>query len=909
MRILKPDQRWLRIPWHHIEAEMAAFPLASVASFENGITQLDPSLKDEATRRLWRAAERQALSHVPSLSVDEATALRDQTWFGNQRSDNGRRSMLDFLCGLSERHLQPSGSYATPLPDEDDKSKGNVASAQARWRWRWMTFALPEDLLLAGLCASSHVHAYRVYQGSPKLYRALHDKGFNESHLHLNAGLTFRQGWASLMATIGDAQLTKESMFRSPGAEFEDGKDMGAWLIRAAIVRFALARFLAERGPQLPFPTFFDRLIDKLSRESLGAAVSNFSFRGIFLEMASGRLSASNYPSFDVWQTIYNSWTGQNIEMRFLQREVERLLNGAENPSVDRLLGLVERSDPISRFYPEIGHDGPSAEMRFCLDGFAYIEGDAACGNDTLFPRLFWQLIRMRVIFYRHVIQRPMTPGLLWFTRFYERMRPARVPWLAVRIVSAAQLNGLDHGLRSLEVRIAPESDLSAFRKYVQDILQGFSVIRTSGREIEELETGIVVHFPRIRGGGFSGGVPAAFWQNTSGDPGMANSGANNLGFRHGAYYRQQRRSAEMFSRLIIDNPELVSQVRGIDICTDELGVPTWIFVPIFRYLRDAFAIAASRKPDSAPFPNLRTTVHCGEEFVHLTTGLRRIDEARRFLGLSEGDRLGHGMALGVDPQTWAEAAGRITIGRIDRLFDLVWEYSWFTHGHPVVSTANSIYLQHQIFELSTVIFGESVTADQALNFYLSLHSEEALRASGFADGNRAVNYDDVTDRLVAKYLRKREIFDRGRELVQIDPIDDVGSLCNLQRLLKQRLGQLGVTVEVNPSSNLLIGHLGDLASHPLWRIMPVDESSTEPSVDVCIGSDDPLTFNTNLRMEYQLVEDAMLRSGFSEGQTRSWLERVRNNGLDARFTARSPLPKVLYRGNPTTTSLPAPMP
>jgi hypothetical protein len=71
--------RLATIPFEHIEAELAAFPLASEASFRLGIPSLDPlvSRNDE----LWRSAERDVLNGLPSVPPDEAVAIRDKLWF------------------------------------------------------------------------------------------------------------------------------------------------------------------------------------------------------------------------------------------------------------------------------------------------------------------------------------------------------------------------------------------------------------------------------------------------------------------------------------------------------------------------------------------------------------------------------------------------------------------------------------------------------------------------------------------------------------------------------------------------------------------------------------------------------------------------------------------------------------
>src|SRR5207245_1047567 len=119
------------------------------------------------------------------------------------------------------------------------------------------------------------------------------------------------------------------------------------------------------------------------------------------------------------------------------------------------------------------------------------------------------------------------------------------------------------------------------------------------------------------------------------------------------------------------------------------------------------------------------------------------------------------------------------------------------------------------------------------------------------------------------------------------DPTGEEETLVSLQSGIRQTVAARGITVEVNPSSNLLIGDLGDLARHPLWRLSPPKGEGDSPPVAICFGSDDPVTFATDIRQEYQLIYDSLLSAGLGEQEVRNWIDRVRRNGLDSRFTLR----------------------
>ena len=130
-----------------------------------------------------------------------------------------------------------------------------------------------------------------------------------------------------------------------------------------------------------------------------------------------------------------------------------------------------------------------------------------------------------------------------------------------------------------------------------------------------------------------------------------------------------------------------------------------------------------------------------------------------------------------------------------------------------------------------------------------------------------------------------------------------------LQSALRQRVASKGLCVEINPSSNLLIANLGGLESHPLWRLNSPPHASSETPIPVCIGSDDPLTFATDLRGEYMLVHDTLVAHEKSYAVTEAWLDQVRATGMKYRFTlprdrAWADLPIVSVPGKSDTSHL-----
>ena len=628
------------IPIDHVVAEVAAFPLSSEAALACSLSEFDPELK-EPTRALWRDAEKHLLNTSPSFSVEEVIAVRDSVWFHLCHGE--RLPLTTYLRHLAREYLEPRGDHAVPRLLDSHKDyapaeRGSL-SVMARTRWRWLSFALPPDLLLAALGKNSHRRwgksdaeeqsGVTAMPGvikflSPALEQTLSDRGFAETHCHIGAAIEFPVLWVGAMFAIASLQLDP-AKFRSPGSQLEEGQKMADWLVRAAIARYVLAAYLCARRDGEGLDGYFGRLRDRFEDERSGVDAS--VLRSALVDLYWGSLGSHDF-SFREYQGLYARLTD--------------IVYACDKPDQFQEVYSV---DPVSEFFPPLGHQRPTPEMRFVSAGLEYLD---TVPDDQRFAKLFWQTLRVRAIFYRHVVQRPLTPGLQWFIRFYSRIKPSRGPLEDVMLASAEELCGARQGLRSLEVRTSPDPDQTQLKKYVQ-------MFHAHARKsTHPCEYGLVLHFTKDRGGGMMQGNPMAYGGGSVADP-LA-MGAGSGGYRYGKFYREKRREALSFAWVLRSFPLSLQVLRGLDICTDELGVPTWVLLPLIEHVRKAGRLASSllRQELDLSVPPLRTTVHVGEDFVHLLSGLRHVDEALRFLELREGDRMGHALALGVDPREWS---------------------------------------------------------------------------------------------------------------------------------------------------------------------------------------------------------------------------------------------------------------
>ncbi|TOM67905.1 hypothetical protein CGH71_23240, partial [Vibrio parahaemolyticus] len=110
--------------------------------------------------------------------------------------------------------------------------------------------------------------------------------------------------------------------------------------------------------------------------------------------------------------------------------------------------------------------------------------------------------------------------------------------------------------------------------------------------------------------------------------------------------------------------------VRGLDVAGDENALSIEWFAPILRWLRRGFLPGLDNDKAHLGF---HLSVHAGEDYAHPATGLRKVDETVSFCEMREGDRLGHALALGIEPLDWMDRQGQVLLPLDEHLDNLVW--------------------------------------------------------------------------------------------------------------------------------------------------------------------------------------------------------------------------------------------
>jgi hypothetical protein len=379
--------------------------------------------------------------------------------------------------------------------------------------------------------------------------------------------------------------------------------------------------------------------------------------------------------------------------------------------------------------------------------------------------------------------------------------------------------------------------------------------------------------------------------------------------------------------------------LRGLDVAGDENEVRSEVFAPVLRWLRRGLLPRPLGENASAGF---HLSVHAGEDYGHPLSGMRHVDETVRFCDMRNGDRIGHGLALGINPSKWVERHGDIILPVDEHLDNLVW--AW--HHASVMSARLPLAAQiiPQIERRITHFFQYvSWNRDHMHSTPQHLHMAWELRRNCYyqimsnpmrIDDDKlraaAPDYDRLTskhavapnspEQLYVQYQLKDEINKdqpaasynvlisqpaggagirdeiqgaSGALLHDVETSEDLTFMCAMQDYLLNKYDAMGLIIEANPSSNVYIARLQNHSEHPIFRWYPPNESCLAPGaqwnlfglrrgpIKVLVNTDDPGIMPTTLRTEFALLGEAAIDLGYSRTCAEAWLERLREFGLD----------------------------
>jgi len=459
-----------------------------------------------------------------------------------------------------------------------------------------------------------------------------------------------------------------------------------------------------------------------------------------------------------------------------------------------------------------------------------------------------------------------------------------------------------NQNLHKIEFRFSMPAKESDFRKEVLGFLKAYRNIlledycyADGGNHVpcQKLpQVGLVIHFLKRQ----DAPVPKKCFRRGE---------TNCAYYRFGELQKYYESQIDAFVRLRSEFGELSRYLVGIDAASLENSTPVWVFAPIYNRARDSMVEPIGRCGSHGEFlQSLGFTFHAGEDFRHILSGLRRIDEAVEYLKFHAGDRIGHGIALGISPREWKSQNPVVILPQMEALENYLWAYDTLSKNYSDFQASVLAYMEQRILELAGNIYNgaKGITLEMLISSYRRMFSDGGIQRElgrdmdwlkenlcGQLDAMDKISWDA---RLLAAARHCNIYAKRMERPVHYEVREqDILIIEELQKILREKLGKKGIVIEVNPSSNTAIADLDVCGENQLYQMNDINDKK---NVIVCINSDDPAVFNTNVSNELAYIYYGMLERNVSREAALLWIDRIRENGMDNSFIRHTESDEVL---------------
>lgn len=335
------------------------------------------------------------------------------------------------------------------------------------------------------------------------------------------------------------------------------------------------------------------------------------------------------------------------------------------------------------------------------------------------------------------------------------------------------------------------------------------------------------------------------------------------------------------------------NRVTGIDFAGSEVYVRPETCAHLVRYAK-AWGIH-------------NMTYHVGEDFFDIVDGMRAIDEAVIFFGLDKGCRLGHCLAMGLNVRKfYQDNHYEIVLPKQYLLDNLAWlikkvnDYGMIGYGSLIIDLAEKCKELYQDIGFPGSFDLEKYTGSMTLRSdddkedmaFMGDQINTPWKSSIYCCNDEAIIARDNPDmrNLRNAYLYNTAVYQRGIKPTLFEVPDGYVELVqNVQKKIRKSFKMLGICIECNPTSNVLISNAKRYDEHPMF-IFSSPESKVCDRIAVGIGTDDKGIMATSLRNEYALMAVSMKKQKNKKG--RRWkdqeidvyLKEIASNSMTYRF-------------------------
>lgn len=702
-------------------------------------------------------------------------------------------------------------------------------------------------------------------------------KGVAETHIHKNAAINFYISWQDLMNLTGkSSENYKKNIFQNQ--VFYSEINLKPHLLAIAIVRVVMACFLEKRDDENWYNYVHSYLENKKVR-NLCDAIED----GQTIEMDS-------YNFFKLWEELID-------ELGILKVNDEKKTSYKE--------------DILKNIFTGYGESNIILENILLFKSMQYIIDY----NDVNFGKVFINYIRIKNKVLQTKVQSNRVKGLENFKNYFKRSTNKTSLYEEKNYWKILIENQFQNPyLEKLELRAAMGiGSIEKIKIYIKDMMISFLTAykeilqekeRLYGPNIRYPNLGIVFHLKKD----IDVYKYEKCWANFEDD------NYKELYFmEHRNIYSKQVEALNQVRENILG---LSDYIVGLDAASSENDTEPWVFAPVYLRARDSKRKDIFYKEDKLMLrkriKTLKFTYHVGEDFRHLISGLRHIDEVIENFKFHAGDRIGHGIALGADVDRWIRGNRIVVLPRIEYLENMLWVWGLYKDGYYNNSFDVS-YLEQEIMTQAEKIYGvitginiytlwkvykrkfKDFVADKGLIELNKLvyngntNSHDNRLFCKYGKGDRSIIWDEET---LSHAIHCRCYLEKMLEPIQVEVSYDKADLMKqLQKIVCNKISTGAIVVETNPTSNLAIGEIESIFEHYIHNLNNrglSNEGDKENSMMVTINSDDPSVFNTNVSNELAYIFYSLQEKGYDRENILEWIDKIRQYGMDSSFIESS---------------------
>lgn len=686
------------------------------------------------------------------------------------------------------------------------------------------------------------------------------DKGVAENHLHSGVSCSFLNFWDGLMDILNEKKwsiLKKLELFNSDNIE---DNQLKFYILSAGIIRITI--------------------ILKLLNVSLPAAVEEFV---IFFTHPKNPENLYHILTKDdsIANYFISLWNDLSIQ----------------SPTV------FSGGAGLMKNILESSNCKTSDENLFLFKTLLCLSEKDDTNDVIVIKNLFIQYLRIKNYCFNLTVQQKTIVGLDYFQmQYYKNNSKANKSSFSKENNSfwerAIREQLQNTALRKVEFRCSIDDKYSRFERDVKDFIRAYlKILKDDYCVLQENKYISIKTFPRV------GLVFHLLKREDTTFPekcfNYGNDHDNHLHFQ--SLQNSYLVKIEMLKELRRKHPFLNQFLVGIDVASLENSVPTWVFAPVYEKARDS-SDEQLILINGEPTQSLRFTFHAGEDFRHILSGLRRIDEAVQFLKFHAGDRIGHGIALGIQPRHWFSSNNTVIIPRIEALENYLWAYNLFSNYQSNDERVNLAYMEKKIYTLAKDIYTnmEGLSTEILIDAYKSMFLNKTPINDMFCNSSACGNNKETicTEFAASSQNQENKSWNTNRLcfarncktylLKMYEPVhfriteEDLSIIEQAQKIVKYKINQAGVVIEVNPSSNVAISDIDTLSYNQVYSLNNC--SYDLENVIVSINSDDPSVFNTNVSNELAYIYYGMIDKNASREDILLWIDKLRQNGMDSSF-------------------------